>query len=524
MEAHSLPVPGGLTLPRSRRMLVAFSDARLVDQVRRGNEAAFETIFDRHHRAILSFCRHMLGSADEAEDAVQQTFVSAYDAMCADTRELKLKAWLYAIARNKCLSMLRARRERATELADVPTAGLAEEVQHRADLRELLHDMRDLPEDQRAALVLSELGDLSHADIGTVLGCDPLKVKSLVFQARSSLIENRNARETPCLEIREQLAVARGGALRRGPLRKHLKACVGCRAFRDDVARQRAMTALVLPVIPSVGLKSGALAAIGIGGGGGAGIVAGGSAAGGAAAALGAGGGAGAAATAGGLKLATAVVATAVAVGGSGLAVSEVAHNGAGSQGAPGTAVRESAPPAGTPAATGTPAAIPLVSPSAGLAPGAARDNAVVQGPGAAPRSPVADERLASKDERQTREHHGTSGHHSGPKREHSGGQQTSSGQGSNAGSNAGSKAGSNSGENSGSSSSSNSSGTKADRDTTRASAPTQERKTSHGPRAIDQPLGQRGVQVPEKLPDTAAAVAAQQRGKVRTPRLPAGE
>jgi RNA polymerase sigma factor (sigma-70 family) len=326
MEAQSLPIPAGIALPRSRRLLGAFSDARLVEHVRRGNEAAFEVIFDRHHRAILSFCRHMLGSPDEAEDAVQQTFVSAYDAMRSDTRELKLKAWLYAIARNKCLSILRARRERPSELEDVPTAGLAEEVQQRADLRELLHDMRELPEEQRAALVLSELGDLSHADIGAVVGCDPVKVKSLVFQARSSLIENRNARETPCPEIREELATARGGALRRGPLRKHLKACAGCRAFREDVTRQRAMAALVLPVVPSVGLKSGALAAMGIGGGGAGLAAAGGGAALGGAAVGGTavGTGTGAVATAGGVKLATVVIA-AVALGGGGVAVKDAA-------------------------------------------------------------------------------------------------------------------------------------------------------------------------------------------------------
>ena len=318
MEAHSLPHGGGLPLPRSPRLLAGFSDDRLVGQVRRGNDAAFEAIFDRHHRAILSFCRHLLGSADEAEDAVQQTFVSAYDAMRSDSRELKLKAWLYAIARNKCLSMLRARRETPGELGDVPTVGLGEEVQQRADLRELLRDMRELPEQQRSALVLAELGDLSHTDIGAIVGCDPVKVKALVYQARSTLIESRNARETPCAEIREQLATARGGVLRRGPLRKHLKTCEGCRQFRDDVMRQRAMVALVLPVMPSLGLKASALGAAG-GLSGGAGLAAGGSAA--------TGLGAGTVASAGGVKLAAAVLATVAAVGGGGVAVSEVARD-----------------------------------------------------------------------------------------------------------------------------------------------------------------------------------------------------
>jgi RNA polymerase sigma factor (sigma-70 family) len=308
MEAQALPRTGRLFLPRSRKLLSAFSDERLVEQVRRGNDDAFEAIFDRHHRAILSFCRHMLASADEAEDAVQQTFLSAFDALGADARDIKLKPWLYTIARNRCLSILRARREQPAELDEVPTVGLADEVQQRSDLRDLLDDLRDLPVDQRAALVLSELGDLSHAEVGDVIGCEAAKVKSLVFQARSSLIETRRARDIPCSEIREQLATATGGALRRGPLRRHLRACDGCAEFRDAVVRQRKAIAMILPVVPSLGLKKSALAALGIGGGGGAG---------GAAVGLGGGGGIASLASSGAaVKLVGAVVVASVAVGG----------------------------------------------------------------------------------------------------------------------------------------------------------------------------------------------------------------
>src|SRR3954453_1181172 len=182
MEAQSVPRSGGLALPRSPRLLAPLGDDRLVEQVRRGNDAAFEAIFDRYHRGVLAFCRHMLASTEEAEDAVQHTFVQAYNAIRAGGRDLKLKPWLYAIARNRCISILRARREEAAELHDVPTAGLSEAVQQRSQLRELLADIRRLPVDQRAALVLSEVGDLSHGDIAAVVECPVSKVKSLVFQ------------------------------------------------------------------------------------------------------------------------------------------------------------------------------------------------------------------------------------------------------------------------------------------------------------------------------------------------------
>jgi RNA polymerase sigma factor (sigma-70 family) len=276
MEAQVLPRTGRLFLPRSPKVLAALGDDKLVEQVRRGNEAAFEVVYDRHHLGILSFCRHMLGSADEAEDAVQQTFISAYDALQADRRDIRLKAWLYTIARNRCLSILRARREQPAELDEIPVAGLSDEVQQRADLRELLADLHALPVDQRAALVLSEVGDLTHAEVGAIVGCEVAKVKSLVFQARSSLIESRRAREIPCQEIREQLATATGGVLRRGPLRRHIRACPGCAEYRDDVMRQRKALAAILPVVPSLGLKNAALSAIGLGGGGGGAALGGG--------------------------------------------------------------------------------------------------------------------------------------------------------------------------------------------------------------------------------------------------------
>src|SRR3954464_10390367 len=128
MEAQSVPRSGALAYPRSPRLLAPLGDERLVEQVRRGNDAAFEVIYDRHHRGILGFCRHMLASVEEAEDAVQHTFIQAYDSIRRAERDLKLKAWLYAIARNRCISILRSRREQAAELEDVPTTGLGEEV------------------------------------------------------------------------------------------------------------------------------------------------------------------------------------------------------------------------------------------------------------------------------------------------------------------------------------------------------------------------------------------------------------
>src|SRR3954452_16491890 len=172
------------------------------------------------------------------------------------------------MGRKRCLSMLRARREQpSADAVDAVSDNVLNDIEHREDLRALLADVTKLPDDQREALVLAEVGDLSHSDISRILGCEVSKVKSLVFQARTALIDRRTARETPCAEIREQLATLRGGALRRSHLRHHLEACPGCSEYREEIRRQRAMLALALPVVPTAALRANVLSAVGLGGG-----------------------------------------------------------------------------------------------------------------------------------------------------------------------------------------------------------------------------------------------------------------
>src|SRR4051794_29854665 len=225
----------------------------------------FEAIYDRHHAALFGFCRHMLGSREEAEDALQQVFVAAYRELQAGREPEHLRAWLYAIARNRCVSMLRARRDDlAAAAAPEPSTdgfAVAAEVERREELEELLGDLARLPEEQRAALVLAELGDLAHDEIAEALGVRRDKVKALIFQAREALGAWREARATPCREIRQQLATLRGSALRRAPLRRHVAVCPSCAAFEREVARQRSAMALLVPVAPGLALKHSVLRA-----------------------------------------------------------------------------------------------------------------------------------------------------------------------------------------------------------------------------------------------------------------------
>jgi RNA polymerase sigma factor (sigma-70 family) len=302
-------------------------DERLVARVRAGDDDAFEAIYDRYYLGLLAFCRHMLGSRQEAEDALQHSFASAYRALRRDDYPaVELRPWLYTIARNRCLSALRARRDEVDIDGLEPERGaldgLPAQIQLRADLRDLVEDMQRLPDDQRAALVLFELGDHSHDEIGTVLGVRREKVKALVFQARSGLLRARRARDASCVEIREQIASMVGVMPKRGLVRAHIERCEACAAFEREVRRQRSALAAILPVVPSAGLKATVLG-FALGGGGGAaaitGATVGGGAAAGSGAVAGALGTAGVATVAGGVAGGPAKVAGLGALGAKGL-------------------------------------------------------------------------------------------------------------------------------------------------------------------------------------------------------------
>lgn len=351
------------------------SDVRLVDAARAGDERAFEALYERHHPAILSFCRHLAGRLEDAEDAVQHTFLSAYREITGSTAKLDLKPWLFTVARNRCLSLLRARRLREAPTSSAPwtgargapeepvaeawgAEGLAEEVERREDLRALVADLGLLPEPQRAALVLSELEALSHSQIAQVLQVAPAKVRSLVFQARSSLISTREARDTSCGEIRTQLSTLRGSSLRRRTLRRHVRACAGCREFEQGVRVQRRDLALILPVTAGAGLREASVPSLLAGGaaGGGAAVTtsaaAGGAAIAGGGAAAGAGGGvlAGVAAAVAGSGVAQLAAVVALAATGSvGVAKADLAQRLGIADGGPRVERVTGAPAAGVP-------------------------------------------------------------------------------------------------------------------------------------------------------------------------------
>src|SRR6202043_912648 len=144
----------GLRGPSARLRLQ--SDERLIALTRRGQHAAFETLCTRYQSRLLSFCRHMLASREDAEDVLQEVFAAAFNAVLADERAINVRPWLYRIARNRSLNHLRRNTAIGVDSMDAHFAdagkSTSEKAHKREEFRLLLDDISRLPETQRSAL------------------------------------------------------------------------------------------------------------------------------------------------------------------------------------------------------------------------------------------------------------------------------------------------------------------------------------------------------------------------------------
>ena len=293
------------------------SDERLITLVRRGHHAAFEVLVSRYRTRLLAFCRHMLGSREDAEDILQEVFAAAFNAILADEREINARPWLYRIARNRSLNHLRRASAIGVDSMDVHFAengvSTAEKVMRRESFRQLIGDVQQLPETQRSALLLREIDALSYEQIAHAMDTTVPAVKSLLVRARISLAEAAEARKLTCEEVRLELGeVAEGLVKISPPVRRHVRDCERCRTFRKQLKDNNVTLAAMLPVGPLLLLKKLALTKLGSTAGAGAG---GAHVAGGAGAAAGAGAAGGATATGSLLTAGTSALATKAVAG-----------------------------------------------------------------------------------------------------------------------------------------------------------------------------------------------------------------
>ncbi|CAB4869363.1 unannotated protein [freshwater metagenome] len=297
------------------------SDEKLVALTRQGNQSAYEVLVSRYDARLLAFTRHMLGSREDAEDVVQETFAAAYGAMTADERPINVKPWLYRIARNRSLNHMRRQSAIGVDDFDHHVADhgrtTADEAHQREEFRVLMADIQELPETQRTALLLREIDALSYDQIAEAMDTTVPSVKSLLVRARVSLGEAAEARRLTCEEVRIELGEVAEGLTRLTPAaRRHMRDCERCSAFRATLKANNKALALMLPIGPLLLLKKFLLAQLGTSAGAsgaaGAGTAAAGTAAGSAAGAA-AGSAAGGAISAGISAVATKAAATVAA-------------------------------------------------------------------------------------------------------------------------------------------------------------------------------------------------------------------
>jgi RNA polymerase sigma factor (sigma-70 family) len=156
------------------------------------DEAAFTALAEQHRRELHLHCYRMLASVQDAEDAVQETFLRAWRSRETFAGRSTFRAWLYRIATNAALNHLRSRgrEKRAMERHAVELNGASapswdgETNEHRAAL---WNGIAALPERQRVAITLRLADELEYDDIAARMGCTAEAARANVYQATKRL-------------------------------------------------------------------------------------------------------------------------------------------------------------------------------------------------------------------------------------------------------------------------------------------------------------------------------------------------
>ncbi len=206
----------------------------------RSDEGARTAALYRAHGAeLLRFAWHRLGRLEDAEDAVQATFLSAHRVLVEGEQIREPRAWLFRILRNECLTRIATTKRRGVpdHLEDWhadAAPGVAEQVEQREEFDTTVALLASLPGPQRDALVLREWLGLSSIETATIIDSTPQGVDALIYRARKSLVAVPDADDqSTCADTRRALAADEITVRTRAHL-------VGCRSCRAAALRLRA--------------------------------------------------------------------------------------------------------------------------------------------------------------------------------------------------------------------------------------------------------------------------------------------
>jgi RNA polymerase sigma-70 factor (ECF subfamily) len=161
----------------------ADEDAPLVARAREGDERAFAELLSPYRRGLWGVCLRVTGNAADAEDALQDTMISAWRHLGKFRGDARFSTWVYRIAVNASLATVRRRRD-AVELSDEVPETRRSFTGDIADRDQIQRALVTLPESFRVALVLREYGGFTYAEIATHQGILIETVKTRLHRAR----------------------------------------------------------------------------------------------------------------------------------------------------------------------------------------------------------------------------------------------------------------------------------------------------------------------------------------------------
>ncbi|NXY94046.1 sigma-70 family RNA polymerase sigma factor [Streptomyces sp. BR123] len=170
-------------------------DGVLAVRAAEGDEDAFAVLVRRHSSRLIALALHLLGNRADAEDAVQDAFLSAWRRLPEFRHGASFGTWMYRIVTNRCLNTMR-RRPRPLPLDSVPEPAAADAhsspprvAESDAAAAALERALRELQPDLRACWVLRELHGLHYDEIAHVVGGSEQAVRGRLFRARRALME-----------------------------------------------------------------------------------------------------------------------------------------------------------------------------------------------------------------------------------------------------------------------------------------------------------------------------------------------
>ncbi len=263
-----MATPGVAPRPRRRFRRSEPRDELLAGRAAMGDDAAFTALYERYYGPLLGYTASILLDGEDARDATQNALESALRALPGRDTSRPLRPWLYKIAHNEAITIIRRRRRHSelTEDCEPTVPGPEVDAERRRRLAQLVDDLRTLPERQRGALVMRELNGLSYDEIGLALGLSNDAARRAVCDARSALHAAVDGRETACASVRRSISDGDRRSLRGRAIRAHLRSCDACATFQRSIDARRANLHVLAPWISGAAVLSAAGGGVGVGG------------------------------------------------------------------------------------------------------------------------------------------------------------------------------------------------------------------------------------------------------------------